>query len=242
MTPYPVFYIATLNSLGKLSHVMLAHRVVRSGVHGYWLGSYEYSKRKAAEALIGPGAVVFDVGAHVGYYTLLASVLTGAQGHIFAFEPLPRNLFSLKEHLRLNGIANASVIEAAVSDRVGTGSFGQALSSFMGHLLPEASSGGTLQVKVITLDAFVFPFEQRMPAPDCIKIDVEGAEMEVLSGARKVLAAGHPKILLATHSRELHQRCCALLRETGYTLMPVSKKENIEKTDEIIAIWEHRRF
>lgn len=66
--------------------------VVGSSKHGCWLGSYEYHKRRLFEQLIRPGDTVFDIGAHVGFYTLLASILTGPAGRVFAFEPLPRNL------------------------------------------------------------------------------------------------------------------------------------------------------
>ena len=76
--------------------------IVGSGNHGCWLGSYEYEKRRAFEQTISAGNIVFDVGAHVGFYTLLASTLVGPTGRVVAFEPAPRNLRYLKEHLRLN--------------------------------------------------------------------------------------------------------------------------------------------
>lgn len=93
--------------------------IVWSSNHGCWLGSYEHAKRILFEETITEGSVVFDVGAHVGFYSLLASVLVGPRGSVFAFEPLQRNLFYLKQHLRLNDIENVTVIEAAVSDRGG---------------------------------------------------------------------------------------------------------------------------
>jgi SAM-dependent methyltransferase len=78
--------------------------IVGSGNHGYWLGSYEIGKRALFVRSIPVGAVVYDLGANVGYYTLLAAMLAGAEGKVFAFEPLPRNLEYLRRHLVLNRI------------------------------------------------------------------------------------------------------------------------------------------
>jgi hypothetical protein len=64
-----------------------------AGVHGYWLGTYELKKQEAFEKAVKKGDVVFDIGAHAGFYALLASSLVGESGKVFAFEPLPRNVF-----------------------------------------------------------------------------------------------------------------------------------------------------
>src|ERR671919_200683 len=64
--------------------------VVGSSTHGCWLGSYEYAMRHLFERTVERGDIVYDVGAHVGFYTLLASVLVGPTGRVLAFEPLPR--------------------------------------------------------------------------------------------------------------------------------------------------------
>src|SRR5437868_8178233 len=70
--------------------------VVGSGEHGYWLGSYEAVKQKAFVAVASGKQVVYDVGANVGFYSLLAATLVTKGGRVFAFEPLPRNLFFLR--------------------------------------------------------------------------------------------------------------------------------------------------
>jgi FkbM family methyltransferase len=126
--------------------------IVGSSNHGCWLGSYEYEKRRLFERALREGFTVFDVGAHVGFYTLLASVLVGAKGKVFAFEPLPRNLHYLKEHLRRNRVENVSVVEAAVSDRSGFAAFEEGLYDSGGHL----AAAGRLRVPTVTLDELVF--------------------------------------------------------------------------------------
>jgi hypothetical protein len=90
---------------------------VGSGIHGYWLGSYEADKQPRFASVIRPGDIVFDIGAHVGFYSLLASKMVGPQGRVFAFEPVQRNLYYLHRHLQLNRIANVTVVQTAVGER-----------------------------------------------------------------------------------------------------------------------------
>jgi FkbM family methyltransferase len=204
--------------------------IVKSSQHGCWLGSYEYDKQLIFEKIITEGSVVFDLGAHVGFHTLLASVLVGSEGKVFAFEPMPKNLFYLKQHLSLNSITNVTLIEAAVSDCSGVVSFEESSCSFQGRI----SSQGNLQVKTVSLDDLISKGE--IPTPDYLKIDVEGAEMQVFSGAKSLLKNAHPTILLATHGRDVHQQCCQLLTSLGYQLQPIGSK-SLEETDELLAYW-----
>lgn len=189
--------------------------IVGSGSHGYWLGSYEYRKREVFERTVSPGMVVFDVGAHVGFYTLLASVLVGPRGQVVAFEPVQRNLGYLYRHLSLNKISNASVIEAAVSDVDGYAQFAVEADSSMGHL----GQNGGQRVRTVVLDALAE--DGRLPMPDCLKIDVEGAEVAVLRGALGILRARGPVLFLSTHSPVIHERCRTLLEACRYHFLPI---------------------
>ena len=85
--------------------------IVGAGEHGYWLGSYELNKRQAFEREVKPGAVVFDIGANVGFFSLLAAVLAGRKGKVYAFEPLPRNVSFLRKHAALNQLDTIEVFE-----------------------------------------------------------------------------------------------------------------------------------
>jgi FkbM family methyltransferase len=205
--------------------------IVGSGYHGCWLGSYEHDKRVAFERFVRDGDVVYDIGAHVGFYTLLASSLCGHSGVVVAIEPLPRNLNYLRSHLRINHVTNVRVIEAAVSDTAQDALFFEAPESSMGYL----SDSGKIHVKTITLDGLVASGE--IPAPTHMKIDVEGAEFKVLLGSRFVLAAYHPTIFLATHGSDVHRRCCEILRTFGYTLSPLSGT-TLDQANEILACGE----
>jgi FkbM family methyltransferase len=196
--------------------------------HGCWLGTYEIEKQKLFTQTVESGATVYDIGANVGFYTLLSSVIVGLQGHVYAFEPLPRNVCFLREHIRLNGIANATVVEAAVSDRSGETDFDDSTGSATGHIKP---SGG-LRVKMVKLDEFIA--DNSLPSPDCMKIDVEGDEMLVLTGAKSLLSGRQPTLFLSTHGADVHRDCCALLSSLGYSLQPVTGMD-INETDELIA-------
>lgn len=202
--------------------------IAGSSNHGCWLGSYEYSQRMLFEKTVTEGTCVYDIGAHVGFYTLLASVLVGPGGHVFAFEPSPSNVAYLKKHLQMNKVANVKTFDVAVSDHEGEEMFEFAAHSSMGRL----SASGSLAVRCVSLDALYARAE--LHPPNFVKIDVEGAELGVLRGARKLLLQSRPVIFLSTHGREVHQQCCDFLRETGYELEAIEGK-NVEDSAELIA-------
>lgn len=204
---------------------------VGAGTHGCWLGTYEYEKQHLFADTIESGSVVYDIGANVGFYTLLASILVGPQGHVVSFEPAPRNLRWLKRHLRLNRIKNVTLVEAAVSDCSGETFFEQETTGFMGHL---STTGGKNAVRVATISLDELLEQDRIPVPHYLKIDVEGAEVILLRGAKKLLAAHKPTIFLATHGKQVHRECCDLLISAGYELKSVNDQSPFE-TDEIIA-------
>ena len=205
--------------------------IAGSSTHGCWLGSYEYEQRLLFERLVTEGSVVFDVGAHVGFYTLLAATLVGPRGRVYAFEPLSANVHYLKAHLRLNRINNVTVIEKAVSDRAGVTPFVEEPSSAMGHF---AAQGG-MTVPTVSLDDLFLRGE--IPAPDFIKIDVESAEWLALKGAESLLRRMRPTIFLSTDVYDLHRRCCQFLESIGYQLRPIGA-HSLEEAEEILAEFE----
>lgn len=207
-----------------------ARWIVGSGIHGYWLGSYEYEKRQLFENLVSQGDIVFDIGGHVGFYTLLASRLTGRQGRVYSFEPNPRNLYYLKKHLALNDIANVEVLDVAVSDNTGTASFIEAGSNLEGRI--SESEPSPLEVRTVTLDDLYASGE--IPKPDLIKMDIEGTEFDALSGARLLLSEARPVILLATHGSSINRECCKLLASLNYGLQPIDNKP-LDESSEILA-------
>lgn len=200
-----------------------------SGVNSYWLGTYELEKQKLFQEVVKKGDVVFDIGGHVGFYTLLASKLIGKEGKVFAFEPLPRNIYYLKRHIEMNKNDNVYIIEAVVSDKNGFSDFKVPADSFSGRI---SNSSSELKVKSVTIDILVC--QEKLPTPNIIKIDVEGAEILVLRGASYILKKYRPNIFLAVHDEKSSRDCLNFLKRLGYNLRSLSEK-NIEDTNEIFA-------
>jgi FkbM family methyltransferase len=152
--------------------------------------------------------VCFDVGANVGLYTLL---FAKRAARVVAFEPAPRNIRYLHGLVECNRLENVTVVPAAVSDRTSLAHFDAGVNPAMGRL----SDGGAEPVVTISLDEYVRRFDVR---PTLLKIDVEGAEQAVLTGAADTIRAHHPKILLATHGEGPRSWCTAWLSAQGYAV------------------------
>jgi FkbM family methyltransferase len=202
--------------------------IIGSHDHGCWLGSYEYEQQQLFTKLIKPGSIVFDLGGHVGFYTLLASDLVGPKGKVFTFEPVPGNLRYLRKHLQINKITNVTVIESAVSDKNGTVSFDEGPVHTMGKI----ATGGSLQVQTVSLDELFSRGE--IPAPQYMKIDIEGAEVLALKGTQAIIARSHPTIFLSTHGRAVRQECCQLLKSFGYQMQPIGQRD-LEHASDLLA-------
>jgi FkbM family methyltransferase len=190
-------------------------------------GSYEPEQTRLFERHVRPGHVVLDVGAHVGYYTLLSAVLAGEGGAVWSFEPNPRNARFLRRHAEINGLASVRVTEAAVAAADGTARFDFGSGSGTGHL----ATAGALEVRTVRLDRFC---AEKGIAPDVVKIDVEGAEMEVLRGARATLARHRPTIFLSTHGAEVHRESLAFMAGAGYECRPVLG-DDVADTSELLC-------
>lgn len=201
--------------------------IAGSAIHRCWLGFYEYEKQKWVSREVRPNSVFWDVGANVGFYSLLASKLVGS-GKVFAFEPAPRNLSYLRKHLALNRAANVEVLAVAVSDRNGTSSFEVEETGFMGHL----SGEGSITVPTAALDSLVEA--GKVLPPDYVKMDIEGAELLALRGASRTFQQFRPVLFLATHGREVETECRHLLELWGYDCRNMGLKSNSE-LGEIVA-------
>lgn len=162
-----------------------------------WEGCYEQAVQDYLQKQLRSGCVFYDVGANFGFYSLLAA-RQGAQ--VFAFEPDVQIAKSLERHARLNFLnARVEIIRAAVYSVTGSIALEPA-SCQRGHgnahvgvaLVP---SHPTVSVPCTTLDDFA----RKHVAPDVVKIDVEGAESEVLKGAEKVFAVSRPHLLCEVH-------------------------------------------
>jgi FkbM family methyltransferase len=166
-----------------------------------------------AEKLAPAGGICLDIGANVGLYTLL---LARGAAHVFAFEPFPRNIGYLCRTLEVNRVRNVTVISCAVAEAVALASFAVGDNCALGRL----SAAGDQPVVTISVDAFAAAYGI---APSLMKIDVEGAELAVLKGARDTLARRHPVILLSTHGDDARRECLQLLTRLEYDIAPLNR-------------------
>ena len=183
-----------------------------SGPNSYWFGTHEVARVRAFANMVTLGAVVYDIGSNAGIYSLLASLRAGPSGWVYAFEPLQRNLHYLRRHVALNNLQNCTVLEEAVCNEEGTRSF--SVASFDSSTARLASDG-ELQVPSTTLDRCIYG-EKRLRPPNVLKIDVEGAELEVLQGAHRALAEFHPSVDFSRDPRHpVTRRLSRLPHQTG---------------------------
>jgi len=186
--------------------------ITGASTNGCWLGTYERHMQRLFREHIRPGAIVYDVGANAGFFTLLASKLAGDSGRVYAFEPLPRNLEFLERHIGLNELANVHIEALAIAATSGEAHFRIAQHASMGGLSEE----GDLHVVTASLDDLIAT--GRATKPDFIKMDIEGAESDALRGAKELLAGGPLTIALSTHGWQQHETCWSILGDAGFKL------------------------
>ncbi len=193
--------------------------IVGSQRHAFWLGCYEPDMQRQIAREISRGGVFFDIGANVGFYSLLASNLVDP-GKVYAFEPLPINVSYLRRHLYLNRRTNVEVLEVAVCDQEGEASFEEEATGSMGCL----ANHGKLRVRTSTLDRLLQA--QEIPPPNYIKMDIEGAEFRALVGARNCFQKYKPNLFLATHGRAVHEECCKLLHSWNFKVEVITEESD----------------
>ncbi len=115
--------------------------VTGSGTHGCWLGTYERDRQQQLTELLKPGDCFLDIGANVGFYSVLASRIVGATGQVHSFEPFPRNVDYLQKHIELNRLTNVTVHPLALSDGPArTMTFATSVDPSSGRLLRDSDT------------------------------------------------------------------------------------------------------
>jgi FkbM family methyltransferase len=187
----------------------------------YWLGTYEPELQAALRELIQPSAVIYDVGANIGYVSLLLAKATGEMGRVYAFEALPENADRWRKNMALNGMeARCSLFAGAVTQAAGPVHFLVHASGGMGKAAGSAGRQDQYQsgitVPGISLDEFVYG--QGNPPPQVVKMDIEGGEVLALPGMRRVLTEAHPLMLMELHGPESSRVAWKTLTAAGYQI------------------------
>ena len=180
------------------------------------LGTYERRVVRAMRRYARPGMVAYDVGAHIGYLTLVLARLVGPAGRVVAFEADPRNGDALRRIVALNRLATVSVVPGAVSDRVGFVRFASFGYTTVGHIATKETPDDArlIDVASTTLDAVVAGGLH--PPPQFIKIDVEGAEAAVLRGAMGVIEAHRPVVVVEARDTPAWRTVATTMAAMGY--------------------------
>lgn len=178
----------------------------------YYPPDYEHENYLFLQETVKPGWHLIDIGAHFGLFSTCASQLTGPTGKIICFEPTPATFSILKKTLALNHCNNVTPIQAAVSDKEGTATFymGEKDGCNSNSLINNSLGGGEksgYEIKTVTIDGIVSEYAMR---PDLIKVDAEGAELEVLKGAIKTLEKYKPIVIIGLHPFSFTDKPAAL--------------------------------
>jgi FkbM family methyltransferase len=149
-------------------------------------GNWEPDETALFLRTVQPGDIVVDAGAHVGYYTVIASRLVGPEGKVYAFEPDPANFELLRKNVQVNGLTNVVLEQKALSDRKGTIKLFLASENKGDHRIyqPEGESRPSVDVEAVRLDEYLRGRERRV---DVLKMDTQGAEGVILEGMTRLL-------------------------------------------------------
>jgi FkbM family methyltransferase len=241
--PEPLRSIRNVPILGNLAHRLSRQllpadervwaRVQGGSAEGLWLelnprtgqhylrGDVEPAVQEVLSKRLKPGMVFYDLGANIGFFSLLAARLVGAAGQVFSFEPDPEIAECLRLNIVRNGFINATVIEAGVWSSSGSIHFVPADQSSpdrgVGKFVADENSAAGTPTRCVALDDFA----RNAPTPDVIKCDVEGAEVEVFRGAEKLLTTRRPLILCEMHSETNDKVLREYFARFGYSVESV---------------------
>ena len=178
-------------------------------------GTLEPPVQEALRRLLAPGDVFYDIGANVGFFTLVGARLVGPEGRVVAFEPVPWCAHAVGRNIELNGFEHAQIREEAVGAADGSARLlvvGEASWSHLESTGRHADVREEIDVTVVSIDSLVAA--GTIPPPDVLKIDTEGAELQAIAGARETIARHRPAIVCELH--DTNAAFVALMDELGY--------------------------
>lgn len=160
------------------------------------LGTYEVPIQNIFAQYLHQGDVFYDIGSNVGFFSIIAAQLVGDRGKVYAFEPGQENANSIRHNARLNKFKQIEVIEKAVSHSSGSGQLLLAQYSG-GHALATADIppdlAGEVTVDLVAIDDLIA--QNKIAPPNFVKVDVEGAELDVLKGMKQTIQTHQPTII-----------------------------------------------
>lgn len=204
----------------------------------FWYGFYEKKYLLAWERMVAEDSVVVDIGANIGYYSLVAAAKARA-GKVFAFEPHRGSFRQLQDNIQLNGLTNIEPVPFAVTRSAGTTSLFLAPADNSGMTSLQRGGGpdwNTQPITTLSLDTWAE--ERNINRIDLIKMDIEGSELEALNGMTTVLQQKRPAILIEIADVLLrrHGGCkedvYALMKKFGYRPFRVMEDSSLQPAPE----------
>ena len=163
---------------------------------GCLIGTTEPHLARAIRRYVTNGDTVYDIGANIGYVSLSLAKRVGTKGRVVAFEPLPENARRLRQAIAESRLANIEVLEVAASDKFGKTVLRVAENPSMASLVWHRSNPSVAEHVISTVAVDELVEAGRLSPPTFVKIDVEGAEGQVLLGMRRVVAQARPVIFV----------------------------------------------
>jgi FkbM family methyltransferase len=189
-----------------------------------WAGTYEHEFTRAIIECVRPGDICYDIGGYRGYISGVMAL--GGAFQVLVFEPLPANQQAVRRLCELNPYLPINLMTVALGDVDETAFLKIMSDSSMGKLArssfqKDATPVAEIPVAVRRIDSLIHSHE--IPPPNVIKIDVEGAELEVLNGALEVLNMSRPTIFLEAHGTVLEEACKQQLLRLGYKIRRIER-------------------
>lgn len=203
-------------------------------------GTLELSVQEALRRTLRRGGVFYDIGANVGFFTLVGARIVGEHGRVIAFEPVPSCARAVARNIELNELAQAQIREVAVGAADGQATLlvvGEASWSHMESTRERHRDvRAEVDVTVVSIDSLVAA--GTIPPPDVLKIDTEGAEIEIVEGMRETLERHGPSVICELH--DTNERFAALMDELHYRVTNLDGPEPVREAGAIHVLAQPR--
>jgi FkbM family methyltransferase len=193
----------------------------------YAIGNAEEPVQQALVDELRPGMSVLDIGGNIGFMALLAARLVGPEGNVTVLEPVPGNTEIVRGNAARNGFDHVRVLPIAASDEDGRGRmYVSRVSAFSRLTTTNVPTGADheIDVEVARVDTLID--NGVIPVPDLVKVDVEGAEIDVVNGMRETLARHRPLVILEVH--DTNRDYAELMAQLDYRVVNLDEDVPVE--------------
>lgn len=228
---------------GSLSARLCLNKHMQSQI--FWYGYYSRDIVLLLDRILKPGMVVMDAGANIGEITMSAAHRVGPDGKVFSFEPMSPLYARLQEHIEENDLTQVTAIKSGLSDCPGKADIYESETKFqdgsenegLGSLYKSTvRSVAVEEIEIDTVDVFFKKWS--LTRLDLIKIDVEGAELQVLKGGLDTISRMHPYIIIEIQDETAHDagyeavEILRLLKSFGYRFHDIGRKARLREVSE----------